>query len=52
MMEYGYYVIKTGLGRAVSSSNKSTTTVAWHSYDVGNPNDTTGPNRWYQNTLK
>lgn len=52
MVERGYYIVKTGLGRAVSNSNYSQLTVAWHSYDVGRPNDHTGPNRWNQNNLK
>lgn len=49
MMENGYYVVKTGLGKAVSTSSDSTLTVAWHSYNVGHPNDTTGTYRWRQN---
>lgn len=49
MIENGYYVVKTGLGKATSCSGESRLTVAWHSYNVGCPNDTTGTNRWHQN---
>ncbi|MBE5936795.1 MAG: hypothetical protein E7265_02060 [Lachnospiraceae bacterium] len=49
MIENGYYVVKTGLGKAISNSGASRNTVAWHSYNVASPNDTSGTNRWFQN---